>query len=512
MITQNQKTYTFAVLSALCMSLAWFFPGTKLCAALGWAAALALIPALDNPKHFYRPLYLCGVITNALGFYWLYETIHSFGGFPYYGAAAVFLLFVLLSAVQYLIFAFCFRNLPQFLDAAAVRAGIAWVVAEVISVRLFPWYAGHTQLGLVELAQLASLGGALLISLLIFWVAEAFWILLRQHGRMGIPWLAPAALALAYYYGFSLAAGSVNSAAAPQKVALVQANITSEERNNTRFFRNNTQRYLDLTAELAAQNSNLLIIWPESSFQVFVPTNIQSAEEYSGLPYYGRGHAMLIGTLSFDPALSKPKQLTVYNSAMAISADGTIPALYHKQILMPFGEFMPLASWIPGLKELNPNVGDFSAGKELRVYEIETGQRYLKAAPLICYEDMVPELAREATLKGAEILINLTNDSWFGNTIALHQHHVIASFRAIENRRYLLRSTNTGLTAVVNPLGQTLGALPPFSEGILYSEVVPNSVTTLFTQVGNKPWWALVLIAACLIGLGKAINRNSRRL
>ena len=99
---------------------------------------------------------------------------------------------------------------------------------------------------------------------------------------------------------------------------------------------------------------------------------------------------------------------------------------------------------------------------------LEDGTPYtLKVAPLVCYEDTVPALARKATLGGSELLVNITYDTWFGRSAAPHEHHLIAAFRAIENRRFLVRATNSGLSAVVDPLGRTIARLPVFSEGTL---------------------------------------------
>src|SRR5262249_41460354 len=123
------------------------------------------------------------------------------------------------------------------------------------------------------------------------------------------------------------------------------------------------------------------------------------------------------------------------------------------------------------------------------------------------YEDTVPGLARAATRMGAELLVNLTSDSWFGRTLAPHQHHRIAAFRAIENRRFLVRATNTGLSAVVDPLGRTIARIPPFPEGTATARVSPLSDRSAYTDwVGDRPWWTL--LAVSLVG---AIRRGWSR-
>ena len=134
-------------------------------------------------------------------------------------------------------------------------------------------------------------------------------------------------------------------------------------------------------------------------------------------------------------------------------------------------------SIFPWLNRINENAGIFTAGTEVKVFPIPMPRRNggrpytVQAAPLICYEDTVPALARRATKKGATLLVNLTFDTWFGETAAPFQHHLIAAFRAIENRRYLIRASNSGYSAVVDPLGQTIASNPPFVPGTLEAKV-----------------------------------------
>jgi apolipoprotein N-acyltransferase len=126
----------------------------------------------------------------------------------------------------------------------------------------------------------------------------------------------------------------------------------------------------------------------------------------------------------------------------------------------------------------------------------------LRVSPLICYEDTVPALARAATLKGAELLVNLTYDTWFGRSAAPFEHHLIAAFRAIENRRYLVRVTNNGYSAVVDPLGRTIARIPPFAEGIAAARVdLLNYRSTYTHHVGERPWWGLLAVTLGVIGV-----------
>ena len=214
--------------------------------------------------------------------------------------------------------------------------------------------------------------------------------------------------------------------------------------------------------ELSRQSTRkgALIVWPEGAIPAYIPADLGSVHNEPSLPWLGDGSAFLVGGFGSD---SEKKR---YNTAFAVYPDGSVPAPYFKQILIPFGEYMPFSSVFPWLNSLNENAGLFSPGHEIKVFSLpdasaRTDSSYTaKIAPLICYEDTVTGPARDATRRGAELLVNLTYDTWFGRSAAPYQHHLIAIFRAIENRRFLIRSTYTGYTAVVNPLGKTIAAHP----------------------------------------------------
>src|SRR5262249_39140144 len=141
----------------------------------------------------------------------------------------------------------------------------------------------------------------------------------------------------------------------------------------------------------------------------------------------------------------------------------------------------------------------------------EGKMNYVKVAPLICYEDIMPELSRQAALNGADLLVNITNDAWFGKSAAPFQHHLIASFRAIENRRFLIRSTNSGLSAVINPLGETVAQIPIFSEGTVLATVGLLDEMTVYTLYGYSIWWMLAVFSLVftLIGIVREDNKSN---
>ena len=462
---QTKKSNLLSALGLIVIASAWHCPGTALCAIISWIGCILLCHGLPRASNPYKSMYLAGVALNAIGFYWLFFTIRDFGGFHNFFAVSIFAFYLLASALQFVVFVFVWKNLPLFFHRHSLALATAWMAAETLSIRIFPWFLGHSQLAYIKLAQTADLAGVLPISFIMLWLSDS---LITAFRTRRLP--AGQALAVLLFFSLNLYGNKREqqflTAEYPlQNVALIQANISLEEKHNLLLPIVNLQRYIELTKEVQEKGS--LIIWPESVITDFISSKLThvSEEPLGRLPFY-QGSSLILGSLTYQ------SELIYHNSAIAVAPDGAIAGIYHKQILMPFGEFTPFSNILPWLKDINATAGEFTAGNEITVFSLPySGEQSLYVSPLICYEDVVPELSWAAAKKGAQVLVNLTNDAWFGNTIAPYQHHLIAAFRAIENRRYLLRSTNTGLTAIVNPIGQTISQLEPYSEGVLKEDI-----------------------------------------
>jgi apolipoprotein N-acyltransferase len=445
----------FSLLAGAFTSLAWLevLPGF-----FGVLAVFCLVLALKTKP---KSVYVGGVIAIGVAFYWLLETIEKFGGFSFVPALLIYLFFVFASASSFAFAAYFYGKIPTFLP----RAAIAFTAVELLPYLLFPWKFGHLLLEITPVAMLASVGGASLLTFLMFLLAEA---IIERKIIFFIPILALLPV------GFS---PKNEQSGKPISVTIVQANVTTEQKREVLSFADNLERYLELTPK----DESSLVIWPESVFQEWLHSGLRFKAQDPRLEKLPNN--FIFGALTFD------SEAVYYNSALAIKPDGRILEPYHKRILMPFGEFMPLADRFPSLLALNPQVGQFSAGKKSRVWDFES----FKISPLICYEDIVPSMSRDSVLEGAEVLVNLTNDAWFGHTHAPTQHNRIASFRAIENGRYLIRSTNSGKTAVIDPRGQIIASLPHFSDGVLKTEVFPRRDLTIYTEFVGEGFGSLCL-------------------
>lgn len=512
-----------AVISALLLAAAWWVPGTLLCAALGWLAAafIILIPYSGAP---YRAAFLLGLVVHPLAFYWLFGTIRDFGYFPIVPALLIFALFVVLSSVQFLFFILAYRLCAPALDRFALAVPVAWIIAEGFSVRIFPWHLGHTQLAFTPLAQTADLAGSICISFIMLWllnaalrVADPAILNLEEIRSLRPLSCALALFAAACVYGSSqmqsFSRGGTALHGLPEVPAvLVQGNISLAQKHNSDLVRSNVARYQQLataaaTGQFRSDRPLPLVILPETVLLDFISEevgHIKNDRRLPRVPLRSDDTRPLYAPLLYG-ALAYNHRREIFNSVFSSSHNGSIEVPYHKQLLMPFGEYTPFGETFPWLKAINSTVGDFSRGAGPVVFKLELDpnnpDHVFKAAPLVCYEDVAPRLSRAAVRSGAQLLVNVTNDAWFGDTVAPYQHNLIASFRAVENKRYLLRATNTGLTNIVNPLGKTIASLPGYSEGALAAPVLFIDRLTLYSAyIGDATRWVFLLLwAACSI-------------
>ena len=486
------------LLAGITLGLSWCLPATSLGALFGWLSVGFLIWSALSRSVTYRWIYFGAVLTHIIAFSWLTQTISRFGGFGIIPAVLIFALFCFISALQFPLFAWIARTVDTDFKRLGLTTALSWCACEFILFRLFPWGYGHTQAAFLPFIQIADIGGTLFITFLMFWTTESLirYALLRERSLAFL--FALVFLIFSISYGRYQLKNFAAPDGEPQKIAVIQANVSIEDKHAQAMIIANTERYKKLSASIPGAET--LIIWPESVITDFIPTTVGSVGNDPRLPFFDSNNPLLLGALAFN------QDKEIFNSAFAILNSGTVLEPYHKQILMPFGEFMPMASTFPFLEKLNPNVPNFTAGTEEKVFEypMVRGDDTFYAArvsPLICYEDVIADIARRSVEKGAQLLVNITNDGWFGDSLAPYQHDLIARFRAVENRRFLVRSTNTGFTTLIAPTGRLVDSIPPFSEGTLLAEVTLMSYITLYTGYVKDwlGWIVLIIIATSVV-------------
>lgn len=483
----------FGILAGVLLGCAFLAPGTLIGAVLGWVATIYLIKAAKS-----RPLqgpFMCGVFAHLIGFYWISETVSRFGGLPWIAGIAMLFLFSVAHGAYLPLAAFGATKLvprsqsKNFTTNSELLLFAAFFAAlESSPLRLFPWQLGASQLAF-PMAQIADIGGASLVSFLMILVSG---LILRQTIKPKV--YALGLLVVANCYG-ALAPKFVNTERS-LNFALIQANVSIEDKHNETLLTTNIKEYVSRTNELERQD---LVVWPESVVIEPLPLFFTDAQKIIGLEQLTTTQNLLIGAISGN--YNSIGALTqIYNSGLQI-VGSEILSRYHKRFLVPFGETVPFIESFPWLINLTPFLMPISPGRSpgLMTYRGRGGD--FKIAALICYEDILPWMSREGTALGADLLVNITNDAWFGGGVALSQHHLLAAFRAIENRRSLVRSTNTGLTGIIDPFGKTFAELPKNTDGTLLAQVPISRYRSLYTQFFGGFWPSALAALLALLAL-----------
>jgi len=463
---------------------------------LAWVAFIPLLWTLTRVRTRRQAFWagaVAGLATNIPAFHWLVYTMHVFGGFPYAVALFFYACLSAYSAFQFVLFALGMRLLGG--GPLALTAPVLWVVLEFIYPNLFPWRMAHTQFLVLPLIQIGDLTGPLGLSFVIVWFSAGVAVLLREPRRwppVAAALLAAGAVVLYGVVRMSTVRAAVD-AAPVVRVALVQGNLGLVEKGNAAYFDVNLKTYQELTEPL--QSTSDVLIWPETVVESWVQVGVTHLPaKFNPFPQLRR--FLVYGGLAFED--EAPNRYRKFNSAFLLAPGGEILGRYDKRILLPFGEYLPGASLLPALGKLSPHTGDFTPGERIVTLDVPG---LVRIGPLICYEDVPPGIARAMTQYGAEALLTLFNDAWFGRSAAPYQHEALALWRAVENRRYFLRAGNAGVTGVIDPFGRSLGRLGLFAAGVLKAEIRPLHMRTFYTRYGDVFGWTVTLVVGAWVAV-----------
>ena len=478
---------------------------------LAWFAFVPLFHVLQRAESLRRAVFfgwLMGLAAHLIGFHWLTYTISAFGGFPYAVSIIIFILYAALQAIQMALFALLVRVIG--FGPLGIFAPLFWLPLEFLFPLLFPWYLANSQVSFLWLIQSADIVGPYGAGFVVMWCNTAIYLAAFGAGREpSTTWLplAYAALALmvSLIYGYQRleVVGEEIAEARKLSVGVVQGNVDIDMKWNPVLAQHNLDQHRRLSADLDAVP---LVIWPESAMEVTVPEALQVLPMELMPQFKAERASFIFGAKSIR---GKPgrSDIKAFNTAFFTDTKGRIFARYHKQVLLAFGEYLPfqkILSLIPAM----PFADGFTPGAGPVAFHLARGVRL---APLICYEDLMPELARKfVSQTRANLLVNLTNDAWYGRSVGPWQHLRLAQSRAIETRRSLLRVTNTGVTSLVNAKGEVVKTLPMFTPATLQTEVDILNEETFYVRFGDWfAWGATIVVAAlCLLHLKRAWKNN----
>ncbi len=490
----------------------------------GWSIGLVvwIVPAgliLLSLASRSRAAFGCGffhgfafVLTSL---YWIAAVLAVHGGLSSAEGAAILVLIAAAWGVLTGLFAWCVKRAARIsVFAAFVMAPFFWVAMEFARTHLpeigFPWnligYAAAQNLGLVQITTVTGIFGLSFV-VLAFNAAIAIAIHSDSRKRLAIAAVFGAALALTAGVGpfFLPVAYSAHVARA------VQPNFPESEVYPADWYAENAASLADLERiSLAPSRAPAdLLLWPE------VPTPFSFQDSRFAILAsriaVNFQHPFLAGAAEWkvDPSATGEARgrLAPFNSAILIDAHGQRVFSYDKMHLVPFGEYEPFPLIHRVVRSLSSEVGGFRPGYERRIGALPGGHRF---GAFICYESIFPGEIRRFAAGGAELLINLSNDGWFGRSAAAEQHLRMARVRTVENRRWLLRATNNGYTVSVDPYGRIVKRIPPDQRLAADLPYDFRTETTFYTRFGDWFAWLCVLISAILLALSFRAERIIR--
>jgi len=471
---------------------------------MAWFAFIPLFVALRNLslKHsFYLGLF-AGLVHYLSLVYWLAHTMSAYGHLPFYVSIPVLFLLSFYLALYIALFSMVVTRLCSTPLSFLFISPLIWVSLEYIRSFLFtgfPWeLMGYTQFNMLYIIQISDVFGVYGVSfcivlsntvafLIYLYLMDKNWQGKRVQTKLaaGATAVFVVILGAVFVYGkwrinniHELAVMSPSS-----KVTIVQGNIDQAIKWDPAFQKSSTMKYIHLSS-LSKDLHPDLVVWPETA----TPFYFMHDTELSGLVLTGIreiGTDFLIGSPAFT---LKNNKIEYYNSAFLVDTVGNVKGRYDKTHLVPFGEYVPMKKWLPFVSKMVEAVGDFNTG--------EKGQtiRWQKSniGILICYEIIFPALSRAMVQNHASLLVNLTNDAWYGRSSAPYQHFSMAVFRAVENRRSLIRAANTGISGFIEPSGRVIETTQIFKDAVITQKVPILQVETLYSRFGD------VFAMACL--------------
>jgi len=472
-----------------------------------------LLPA--TPVQGFLLGYKCGILWYAGTCYWIYATMRHYGGLSAPMALLALILFCLYLGLYHGAFGLLVSlaagdEMPS--RRALVAVPFVWVAVELARTRItgFPWnLLGISQVDNISLARIAGATGiyGLAFEIMLVNTALAAAFLVPRARRKALLMVALGAAVV-------LQAGrlvTLPSLPADKTALLLQANVPILE--GTDWTKDYFETTLQSLTELSVEPANAqpprhfdLIVWPESPAP-FYTGDAAFRDPVSNVARQNQSW-VIAGSIGVRNAMEAPGQPTqVFNSAALVGPSGEWVGRYDKVHLVPFGEYVPFPRLFAFASGLTNAVGDFGRGASREPLPADG----TKVGVFICYESIFPDEVRQFVANGAQVLVNISNDGWYGDSGAYAQHLNQTRMRAIENNRWLLSDTNTGVTASIDPYGRIVARAERKVRTVLVAPYALTSVTTFYTRYGDWFAWLCAIISAGALLLRFASRRKTER-
>ncbi len=474
---------------------------------LSWICMVPVLWALDDDSLSFKEAlviaWVFGWVTQLGGFPWVVGLLVRFAYLPWGVAFFAYLLLTLAQGSLLAAWGLGVNRLRKIIP-------IHWLAPMLLPIlewgypAVFPHHLSNSQYRQLHFIQTLDIWGPLGITAILVLSSSVVYLLLSKKFRGAMVNPIPALVTLlvlaigSLLYGVGAISDTDDDIAHSDrrvKVGVVQANMGIYQK--TRAVREGIRRHLEQSLEVEAQGAEM-IIWPESGYYKSISTTTENIKREVMGPI---NTPIILGALRTERVDGKRQ---IYNSAFLADGDGNVLGTYDKHILLAFGEYIPLGEWFPQIYDWLPQSSHFWRGTHKKALEHDG----IKWGVFICYEDIMSGFVRDMVRQSApDILVNITNDSWYGETHQPLIHMAMAAYRAIEHRRFLVRSTNTGISAIVDPVGRILQPTPVYARANIVGDVAVMSGTTIYTRLGNWPAPLFVLIIAILV----VIQRRRRQ-
>lgn len=485
-----------------------------------WVALVPLLYAISRRGTTPRQAAILGLISGIIYYpillYWITIVLGRYGNLsPWLSIPALMLLSLYMSLYLAGFAALCSRLQKKY--PLLWIAPVIWVTMDFLRGWLFsgfPWFdLAYTQFQTPLLIQIADITGHHGVSFMIVMVNtlifHAFGNYRKQQTiKSGSDFAFKAAIALVLIIlSYNLVRFTLLEKQLPADatfgVAVIQGNINQDQKWRPQFQRQTLNKYLVLSRQIMEKTRPGLIIWPETALPFYLNESV-FLKEIEALAAADQGLTVLTGAPHREKAPADD-QTRYFNSAFFVDAKGLkANSRYDKQHLVPFGEYIPFKKMLPFLAPLVETVADFTAG----IPKEPVSCQNIRVGVLICFESIFPSLARQQTVSGSDILVNLTNDAWYGRSSAPWQHLAMAVFRAVENRRSLARAANTGFSCFIDPLGRMHELSPLFEDFAGYNNLPISKIKSVFTFFGGHLTGLICLLIT--ISLTILANRKNK--
>ncbi len=490
------RDYLFAVLGGLALTFAYHpFPA-------GFLAYFALVPLLfvlkdKTPKQHLGLAYLYGFVFNATALFWTWRVTLP-------GTAAMILILALYWATPFWLLGHMKKVWGNrvYLLLPFLLVGLEYF--RTLGELAFPWTnLSYTQSYYTTWLQVLPFAGDTLLSFWIVLLNLLVFFAIENTGRKR--WFGMAA-GLALWLAPGLYGASVLEKAKVEpkfKVALLQGNIDSYQKWDAAHTQASFDTYRELAFVAAAAGADFLV-WPETAAPCYLLQEPAYHYQVMAIAQTAKKE-MLVGTLDYQTV--GPNQYLYYNAAFHFDTLGRASFPSRKMHLVPFGETIPFSGKVKILQDIHVGQADFTPGDSILLLPSSFGRYGL----LICFEAVFPDLVRRFVLKGADFLVGITNDGWYGRTSGPYQHERIALFRAVENRIPLVRAANSGISAGFDPYGRVITESELFKKQLVFAEIPLRKETTFYTRWGDFfPQACSVISLAALASLLETKRRNKK--